>query len=432
MNRQRFEIKGGRPVGGEIVPSGNKNAALPLLCACLLTDEDVILRNVPQIGDVKHLLEILSDLGVAVEHLERGVIRLNASGVNGKQPNVDIAKQIRASIMLAGPLVAQRGHVELPPPGGDVIGRRRIDTHVLGLTGLGATFEAARDAFKFRVDGRLKGANLFLDEASVTATENIIMAASLAEGQTVIMNAASEPHVQDLCHLLCTMGAEIQGIGTNRLTIYGAEKLSGTDFTLGPDYIEVGSLIVLAAVTGGEMRIKNARPEEHRATKIAFGRIGIDFHASEDNKDIIVPGNQKLEVRSDLLGAIPKIEDAIWPGFPADLTSIAVVGATQAEGTVVIHEKLFESRLFFVDRLAGMGARVILCDPHRVVITGKAHLYAQELVSPDIRAGMALLIAALCADGTSTIHNIHQIDRGYERIDERLRALGASIDRINE
>jgi UDP-N-acetylglucosamine 1-carboxyvinyltransferase len=320
--------------------------------------------------------------------------------------------------------------VELPPPGGDVIGRRRIDTHVLGLTGLGARFEATRDSFQFRVTGKLKGAELFLDEASVTATENIVMAASLAQGRTVIMNAASEPHIQDLCRLLNAMGANIEGIGTNQLVIEGADKLHGTDFTLGPDYIEVGSLIVLAAVTGGALTIKDARPDEHRATRIAFGRLGIDFHASDDNKDIIVPGNQDLTVRSDLLGAIPKIEDAIWPGFPADLTSIAVVGATQSEGTVVIHEKLFESRLFFVDRLASMGARVILCDPHRVVITGKAHLYAQELVSPDIRAGMALVIAALCADGTSTIHNVHQIDRGYERIDERLNALGAKITRI--
>jgi UDP-N-acetylglucosamine 1-carboxyvinyltransferase len=430
MSRQRFEIEGGNPISGVVHASGNKNAALPLLCACLLTDEELILRNVPAIGDVGHLLEILADLGVKVEKKEAGVISLNASGVNGKQPNPEIAKQIRASILLAGPLLAQRGNVELPPPGGDVIGRRRIDTHVLGLTGLGASFEATRNSFQFRVQGKLQGAELFLDEASVTATENIVMAASLAQGRTVIMNAASEPHIQDLCHLLNAMGANISGIGTNRLIITGADKLNGTDFTLGPDYIEVGSLIVLAAVTGGALTIKNSRPHEHRATRIAFGRLGIDFHGSEDGKDIIVPGGQDLAVRSDLLGAIPKIEDAIWPGFPADLTSIAVVGATQSEGTVVIHEKLFESRLFFTDRLSAMGARIILCDPHRVVITGKAHLYAQELVSPDIRAGMALVIAALCADGTSTIHNVHQIDRGYERIDERLNALGANIKRI--
>ena len=432
MVRERFEITGGKAIQGVVTPNGNKNAALPLLCACLLTDEEVILRNVPAIGDVGDLLEILNDLGVQIERREAGFISLNASGVNGQQPNPNISKRIRASILLAGPLLAQRGNVELPPPGGDVIGRRRIDTHVLGLTGLGANFEATRGAFQFRAKGRLKGAELFLDEASVTATENIIMAASLAEGQTTIMNAASEPHIQDLCRLLNAMGSNIQGIGTNRLLIEGREKLHGTEFTLGPDYIEVGSLIVLAAVTGGELRIKNARPQEHRATQIAFGRIGIDFHASEDGKDIIVPSSQSLTVRSDLLGAIPKIEDAIWPGFPADLTSIAVVGATQSEGTVVIHEKLFESRLFFVDRLSSMGARVILCDPHRVVITGKAHLYAQELVSPDIRAGMALVIAALCADGTSVIHNVQQIDRGYERIDERLNALGAQIERLSD
>ena len=430
MGRQRFEIEGKNAISGEVRASGNKNAALPLLCACLLTDEQLVLRNVPAIGDGSDLIEILEDLGVKIERTEPGVVSLDASGVKQQQPRAAIAKRIRASILLAGPLLAQRGHVELPPPGGDVIGRRRIDTHVLGLTGLGARFEATRDSFQFRVTGKLKGAELFLDEASVTATENIVMAASLAQGRTVIMNAASEPHIQDLCRLLNAMGANIEGIGTNQLVIEGADKLHGTDFTLGPDYIEVGSLIVLAAVTGGALTIKDARPDEHRATRIAFGRLGIDFHASDDNKDIIVPGNQDLTVRSDLLGAIPKIEDAIWPGFPADLTSIAVVGATQSEGTVVIHEKLFESRLFFVDRLASMGARVILCDPHRVVITGKAHLYAQELVSPDIRAGMALVIAALCADGTSTIHNVHQIDRGYERIDERLNALGAKITRI--
>jgi UDP-N-acetylglucosamine 1-carboxyvinyltransferase len=340
------------------------------------------------------------------------------------------AMKIRASILLAGPMLARRGHVVLPPPGGDVIGRRRIDTHVLALQALGARFSATNDAYTFELDRRLRGAEIFLDEASVTATENAIMAAALAGGRTTIMNAAGEPHVQDLCRLINAMGGKIRGIGTNVLVIDGVERLHSAEYTLGPDYIEVGSMIVLAAVTGGELRIVDARPDEHRATRIAFGKLGIRFDS--DGRDVIVPGGQTLSVQSDLGGAIPKVEDAVWPGFPADLTSIAVVGATQSEGTVVVHEKLFESRLFFVDRLASMGARLILCDPHRVVVTGRSRLWGQELSSPDIRAGMALVIAALCADGTSIIHNVQQIDRGYERIDERLAALGARIARKSD
>jgi UDP-N-acetylglucosamine 1-carboxyvinyltransferase len=432
MSGQRFEIEGGRPIEGSIRPAGNKNAALPLLAACLLTEEQVTLRNVPEIRDVAALLDILAGLGVQIGMPADGVVTLKAADVNGRQPDAATSGRIRASILLAGPLVARRGHVVLAPPGGDIIGRRRFDTHVLALEALGATFTGSLEAYRFVADGRLKGAEIFLDEASVTGTENAVMAAALASGTTTIMNAASEPHVQDLCRLLVAMGAKIQGIGTNTLVIEGVERLHGADYTLGPDYIEVGSLIVLAAVTGGRLVIEDARPSEHRATRIAFGRLGIRFESSPDGRDIVVPAGQDLRVQADLFGAVPKIEDAVWPGFPADLTSIAVVGATQSEGTIVIHEKLFESRLFFTDRLASMGARLILCDPHRVVVSGRSTLYGQDLVSPDIRAGMALVIAALCARGRSVIHNVQQIDRGYERIDERLEALGARILRKSD
>lgn len=429
MANQSFVIEGGHPIGGRIRPSGNKNAALPLIAATLLTDEEVVLKNVPAIRDVEALLSILGELGVSIVHRAPGVVALKADRVNGHEPNPVVCKQIRASILLAGPLLARRGHVRLPLPGGDVIGRRRVDTHVLALEALGGQVETGTHEYVFTCKGRLTAADVFLDEASVTATENAIMAAALAEGTTTIENAASEPHIQDLCRLIVAMGGDIEGIGTNRLVVHGRQRLEGTEYTLGPDYIEVGSLITLAAVTGGELIIEDARPEEHRSTQLAFARLGIHFHPDETGHHIVVPGGQRLEVAHDLGGAIPKIEDSPWPGFPADLTSIAVVGATQSEGTVLIFEKMFESRLFFVDRLASMGARLILCDPHRVVISGRSQLVAQELVSPDIRAGMALVIAALCAEGTSVIHNINQIDRGYERIDERLAALGARIER---
>jgi UDP-N-acetylglucosamine 1-carboxyvinyltransferase len=427
---ETFRIEGGHPIGGTVRPSGNKNAALPLICAALLTDDTVTLENVPRIRDVEVLLELLAELGVAVEWVGAHALTLNASGVGDTQPDVEACRRIRASVLLAGPLLARRGFVRLPPPGGDVIGRRRLDTHVLALEALGADVSTEPAALEFRARGPLKGADLFLDEASVTATENAIMAAARAHGTTVLSNAASEPHIQDLCRLLVAMGADIDGIGTNRLTIRGQPHLHGARYALGPDYIEVGSLITLAAVTPGDLRIEGARPAEHRATRIAYAKLGLHFEA--DGDDIVVPGGQALEVRSDLGGAIPKIEDAPWPGFPADLTSIAVVAATQAEGTTLVFEKMFESRLFFTDRLSAMGAKLILCDPHRVVVTGKAQLFGQELVSPDIRAGMALVIAALCADGESVIHNVQQIDRGYERIDARLNALGAKIVRSRE
>jgi UDP-N-acetylglucosamine 1-carboxyvinyltransferase len=424
-----FRIEGGHPVGGSIKPSGNKNAALPLICAALLSEDTVTLHNVPRILDVEVLLTLLTELGVRVSWRGEATLELNARDLDGTAVSAERARQIRASILLAGPLVARTGRAVLPPPGGDVIGRRRLDTHVLALSSLGAVPQTSQHRFEFKAS-RLRGADVFLDEASVTATENAIMAASLAEGTTILSNAASEPHVQDLCHLLIRMGCPIEGVGTNRLVIQGQSSLQGAEYELGPDYIEVGSMIALAAVTGGEMRIEGARPEEHRSTRIAFGRLGVDFR--EQGDDLFIPGGQDLRVRPDLGGAIPKIEDAPWPGFPADLTSLAVVTATQCEGTVLIFEKMFESRLFFTDRLAGMGARLILCDPHRVVVSGKAQLYGSSLVSPDIRAGMALVIAALCARGTSVIQNVQQVDRGYARIEERLAALGARIERTTE
>lgn len=429
VKRSRFVIQGGAPVSGVIRPRGNKNAALPLLAATLLTNAEVRLHNVPEIRDVETLLALLESLGVRIERLEPGSYSLCAARLHEGRPDPELCRKIRASILLAGPLLARRGYVQLPPPGGDVIGRRRLDTHVLALEGLGALVEARDDSLTFARAERLIGSEIFLDEASVTATENALMAAVLAHGRTTILNAASEPHVQDLCQLLRAMGASIEGQGTNRLEIEGVDELGGAEFRLGPDYIEVGSLITLAALTGGEMRILDARPEEHRATRLAFGRLGIHFEACDNGRDLLVPEEQPLIVRKDLGGAIPKIEDAPWPGFPADLTSLAVVAATQSHGTVMIHEKLFESRLFFVDRLISMGAQIVLCDPHRVVVSGPSRLVAQNQSSPDIRAGMALLIAALCADGESIIDNVQQIDRGYERIDERLNRLGARITR---
>ncbi len=425
---ESFEIEGGHGVEGTIRPGGNKNAALPLIAAALLTDDEVVLRNVPEIRDVQAQLDLLEALGVQVRRPEPNAVSLCAASVGDAEPDPELCGRIRASVLIAGPLLARRGPVRIAPPGGDVIGRRRLDTHVLALEALGARVSADPQEYAFRAPRGLRGRDVFLDEASVTATENAVMAAALAEGSTTIQNAACEPHVQDLCGLINAMGGRIEGSGTNRLHIEGVARLHGAEFELGPDYIEVGSLITLAAVTGGELRIVDARPEEHRATRIAFGRLGIVFEA--DGPDLVVGGGQTLRVAAELGGAIPKIEDAPWPGFPADLTSLAVVAATQSEGTVLIFEKMFESRLFFVDRLVSMGARLILCDPHRVVVTGRSQLVGQDLSSPDIRAGMALVIAALCAEGQSRIQNIQQIDRGYERIDERLAALGAHITRV--
>ncbi|HEY3229121.1 MAG TPA: UDP-N-acetylglucosamine 1-carboxyvinyltransferase [Roseiflexaceae bacterium] len=426
---ERFIIEGGRRLSGGITPAGNKNAALPSLASTLLTDQEVVLHNIPEIGDVANKIALLRTLGVRVERRGDHSWALCAAGVGGAEPDVALSRTIRTSVLLAGPLLARRGHVTLPRPGGDVIGRRRLDTHFLALRALGAAIEVTPSAYVLRAD-RLHGADLFLDEMSVTGTEQAIMAAVLAEGITTICNAASEPHVQDLCRFLNALGARICGIGTNMLTIEGVARLGGGEYTIGPDFMEVASFIGLAAVTGSAIRIYGARPEEHRMTRIAFGRLGVSWQ--DDGPDIVVPGDQDLHVREDIHNAIPKIDSAPWPGFNPDLISIALVVATQARGTVLIHEKMFESRLFFVDRLISMGARIVLCDPHRAVVVGPSQLYGEPdgLPSPDIRAGMALLIAALCAQGRSIIYNIGQIDRGYERIDQRLCSLGAQIKRV--
>jgi len=420
-----YIINGGVPLNGTIKVSGNKNAALPCIAAALLTDEPVTLRNIPDIEDVRVMLDVFTALGGEVQKFQPNIITLSLRDIKQSEIPQEQAKKIRASILFAGPLLARTGKVILPPPGGDVIGRRRLDTHFLALTELGAKVKVG-DNFTFTAK-HLTGADIFLDEASVTATENAIMAAVLAKGETILTNAASEPHVQDLCGMLVAMGAQIRGIGSNILTITGVDKLSGCDFEIGSDFMEVGSFIGLAAVTGGDLHIEGARPRELRPAKIAFGKLGIVW-AHEDTI-IHVPKNQSMEVNHDLGGMIPKIDDAPWPGFPPDLISIIIVVATQIKGTVLVHEKMYESRMFFVDKLIGMGARIVLCDPHRAVISGPTKLRGSELISPDVRAGMSMLIAAMCAEGKSVIRNVYQIERGYEHLAERLSALGADITR---
>lgn len=423
-----YRIEGGYPIGGTVKASGNKNAALPCIAAALLTDAPVILRNIPDIEDVQVLLDIYVRLGGSVLKLAPSVYKLQMSDEPACEVPTDLARRVRASILFAGPLLARSRKAVLPPPGGDVIGRRRLDTHFLALTELGAVVHVD-GAFEFSAD-YLSGADIFLDEASVTATENAVMAACLARGRTILNNAASEPHVQDLCNMLCCMGASIQGIGSNILVIDGVDRLSGCDFTIGPDFMEVGSFIGLSAVTRGELTILDARPQDLRPARVAFGKLGITWES--DGNAIHVPANQALRVNCDLGGMIPKIDDAPWPGFPPDLTSIITVVATQVEGTVLVHEKMFESRMFFVDKLIGMGARIVLCDPHRAVVTGPSDLTATELTSPDVRAGMAMVIAAMCARGISTINNVYQIERGYENLVSRLDSLGARIQRLEE
>jgi UDP-N-acetylglucosamine 1-carboxyvinyltransferase len=423
-----YLIEGGLPITGTIRASGNKNAALPCLAAALLTGDPVILRNIPDIEDVQVMLEVYTALGGTVENPEPNVYRLRLGDIKSSEIPLEQARKIRASILFAGPLLARTGKVVLPPPGGDVIGRRRLDTHFLALTELGAKVRS-NGAFIFTAK-TLKGADIFLDEASVTGTENAVMAAVLAKGQTILTNAASEPHVQDLCRMLVSMGARIEGIGSNILTINGVKKLSGCDFEIGADFMEVGSFIGLAAATGGDLHIEGIRPQDLRPAKIAFGKLGIAW--AQEGNTIHVPKNQALEVNCDLGGMIPKIDDAPWPGFPPDLTSIVTVVATQVKGTVLIHEKMFESRMFFVDKLIGMGARIVLCDPHRAVVTGPSKLTGSELHSPDVRAGMAMIIAAMCAQGKSVIRNVYQIERGYEHLVERLSSLGARIHRTGD
>ncbi len=421
----KYLVDGSFPLNGRIRASGNKNSALPCIAAALLTDEEVVLRNIPDIEDVGVMVDVLRALGAAVSQPEANVYRIKMTDVKSSEVPAELARKIRASILFAGPLLARTGKVVLPPPGGDVIGRRRLDTHFLALQALGVRVEVDG---QFRLTAnKLVGVNIFLDEASVTATENVIMAAVLAEGRTVVENAASEPHVQDLCRMMNAMGARVTGIGSNILTIEGAKRLHGVDFQIGSDFMEVGSFIGLAAVTRGDLVIDDADPANLRMTKIAFAKLGI--HWEVEGASLHVAPGQKLKVVPDLGGSIPEVADAPWPGFPPDLTSIITVVATQVEGTVLIHEKMFESRMFFVDKLIGMGARIILCDPHRAVVSGPSRLKASELVSPDVRAGMALVIAALCAEGRSVIDNVYQIERGYENLIERLRSLGAHISR---
>ena len=421
----KFVVEGGHPLRGTIRPAGNKNAALPCLAATLLTDEEVILENVPSIRDVKTLLNLLATLGAETEWLDDHTVRIRAVELHANEVEVEAAAKIRASILRAGPMLARVGRMLLPPPGGDVIGRRRVDTHFLALSKLGAVVETS-GGYHLETSG-LKGADMFLDEPSVTATENAVMAAVLAKGRTVIRNAAAEPHVQDLCNMLVAMGARISGIGTGTLELEGVDRLHGTRFRLGSDHIEVGSFIGLAAVTRGEILIEDAAFEHLDSTLLGFERMGI--RCEQRGKDLYVPADQEREVRVDLGGHIPKIDDGPWPAFPADLTSIALVVATQVRGTILIFEKMFESRMFFADKIISMGARIVLCDPHRAVVVGPSRLHAAVVESPDIRAGMALLIAALGAEGESHIYNVGQIERGYEKIDDRLRALGASIVR---
>lgn len=422
----RLVIRGGRRIGGAFRPLGNKNAALPMLAACVLTDETVVLDNVPRILDVENMLKLLADLGVAVARKGHAV-ELCAKGLKKTELDRALCAKVRGSILLAGPLPARRGSAALYAPGGDVIGRRRLDTHFEGLDALGIGLAWTGDAFRLR-RRQFRGAEILLDEASVTATENILMAATLAPGRTTILNAAGEPHVQDLGALLNQMGAKISGLGTNRLEIEGVKKLGGARHRVGPDYIEMGSFLAAAAATGGALTVTDLPDATTlRVMQRAFGRLGVRW--TVENGQLVLPARQNLRVRQDLGGAIPKMEDGIWPAIPSDLLSVALVLATQTRGEVLFFEKLFESRMYFVDRLLEMGATLVQCDPHRVVVSGPAKLRSQLITSPDIRAGMALVIAALCAKGTTVIEQAEMIDRGYERLEARLRALGADVRR---
>ena len=421
-------IEGHGQLSGTIRAAGNKNGALPILAACLLADEPVTLTNVPRIRDVDTMLELLCDLGADAHWTGANEVCVDSAGANKSEPDERLCRKIRASFLLAGPLLARFGSAKMPPPGGDVIGRRRLDPHIHAFAELGARIDIGGPSFVMATDG-LRGAHVFLDEASVMATENAVMAAVTSPGETVIGNAACEPHVQDLCRFLVSLGAQIEGIESNVLRIVGVERLGGGEWAIGCDHIEVGSFIGMAAITGGDVTIESVRTKDLMSIIPAFGKLGVRVEVSESS--LHVPRGQQLIVQDDLGGAIPKIEDGPWPAFPSDLTSIAVTVATQAFGTVLMFEKMFENRLFFTDKLVSMGARIILCDPHRAVVTGPAQLVGQRMESPDIRAGMAMLLAALCAEGQSTIGAAHQIDKGYERIDERLRALGAHIERVD-
>ena len=423
-------IEGNHPLNGEITPSGNKNAALPMLTAALLTDEEITLHNIPNIGDVRTMRDLLRSMGVEIEVLDTHSWKLKATKIRNAELDPELCRKIRASILLAGPMLGRTGVVELPPPGGDVIGRRRVDTHFIALKEFGVDVNYSDREYKLSVANKLMGANVLLDEASVTATENAITTAVTAKGNTIIRNAASEPHVQELCHFLNVMGAKIMNIGSNTLQIEGVEQLHGGEFTIGPDYLEVVSFIGAAVVTKGSIRIHKAAPHHLDMVRLVFGRLGVLWET--EGEDILVPANQPLEIVPDLGGAIPQINVMPWPSFPTDIMSIAIVIATQSSGTVLFHDWMYPSRMFFTDKLVSMGARITLCDPHRCIVVGPNVLLGENLDSPDIRAGMALVLAALTANGTSQIRNIGQIDRGYERIDEKLALLGAKISRIED
>jgi UDP-N-acetylglucosamine 1-carboxyvinyltransferase len=425
---QKFVIEGGIPLSGEITAAGNKNAALPILAACLLTEEELVLSNVPRIRDTETQVSLLEGMGVKVRWTGPNDLVLRADTVGGTMDE-DAANKIRASFLAAGPLLGRFGEARMPPPGGDTIGRRRLDPHLDAFRDMGVKVSGDRWLELSAPPGGLRPCRIFMDEPSVMGTENALMAAALTPGPTTIGNAACEPHVQDLARLLVSMGAEVEGIGSNVMTVHGRDKLGGAEHRICPDHIEVASFMALAAVTGGELRIREAEPEDLPGIRRVFRRLGLQ--SMIEGSDVLVPPEQRLEIRDDVGDAIPKIDDGPWPAFPADLTSIALALATQARGTIMIFEKMFENRLFFTDKLVSMGARIVLCDPHRAIVSGPSRLHGQRLESPDIRAGMAMLIAALAADGTSEIGNVTQIDRGYERIDERLRRLGAHIERIH-
>jgi UDP-N-acetylglucosamine 1-carboxyvinyltransferase len=421
-------IEGGVPLSGTITPAGNKNGALPILAACLLTDDEVILRNVPRISDVEAMVGLLRSLGARVDWLGPSEVLIDTSTVESTQVDAGLAERIRASFLLAGPLLARFGSARMPPPGGDVIGRRRLDPHLDAFRALGARVDDQHAEVVLTAPSLgLSPCDFLMDEPSVMATENALMAAALTRGPTVIRNAASEPHVQDLARMLTDMGAPVAGIGSNVMTVHGQGSLRGCTHSIAPDHIEIGSFMALAGVTGGELIVKDAVPADLRMIRLVFERLGL--RSEVHGHDVIVPGNQELVIRNDSGGHMPKVEDGPWPAFPADLTSIALALATQSEGSVIIHEKMFENRLFFTDKLVNMGAAITICDPHRAIVVGPRPLRGSRVESPDIRAGMAMLIAALCADGTTVIGNVGQIDRGYERIDERLRDLGARITR---
>jgi UDP-N-acetylglucosamine 1-carboxyvinyltransferase len=428
---ERFVIQGGVRLSGEMIPSGNKNAALPLLAACLLTEEPISLHNVPLIKDVLSMRLLLESLGVEITPMGEHSLRLHARQVRPADLDPERCRQIRASILLAGPMLARSQRLALPPPGGDVIGRRRVDTHIWALTRLGAAveYDKTRKMFDFAVD-ELRGANILLDEASVTATENAIMAAVTAKGTTILRNAASEPHIQELCHFLNVLGAQIENIGSNTLVIQGVPKLHGGEFTIGPDYLEVVSFIGAAVVTNGSIWIRKAGPAYLDMIAMVFRRLGVEWQVH--GEDLFVPAEQKLVVETDLGDAIPEISVMPWPAFPTDLMSIAIVVATQSRGSILFHDWMYPSRMFFIDKLVNMGAQMVLCDPHRCIVIGPTQLAGEKMESPDIRAGMALVLAALAAEGKSVIRNIGQIERGYERVDEKLRALGAQIERQSD